>query len=312
MTDRLVSFPYLMPREGIVLHGEWLDDNDEAIFMDGMIRSWDPDYAIKAHRTLELRNGSLREQCKFGAGGVVRLGVSWYSPGTSLRSDGQVGITSQLVYLDSPPVPVVLDLSIGGDQLAGEVRIATEVTLVSQGTGAELVSPSIPGSILWRDEIRVVVEGAAARFPIQITEFPRDGIHAAWYLNIEEDLDRPVLGAVRLSLNRAHPAVKIMTGARARSAEADILLNMLYFDVGRQMLMVGLADEAFVDLSDKNQTASPYEDETLGRAIWNLTRTVAPRLSVSELRHIMINSAPDFEQLLQHGLRFLSDARSSS
>ena len=307
MVSRIVSFPYLLPGPDVVSAGVWMTADNVPAFEGGMIREWDPYYLVEARRTVAVDVELLREQCRLSEGARVRISSAWYSPGTSLRSDGEDGTSSHMLALERPADPVVLNVRIPGDQLAGELRIGTALTLVSPGSGAEPVSPSIPGSTLWSDEIRIKVEGEAARFPIQISDFPRENDGAAWYLEIDDDFSQPLMGSVRVCLNSKHPTIRRLTEGTADAIESEWILNLLYFDTGRQLLRVGLADDTFVELSDRSPRDPPYDEETLGRAVWYLARTIAPERTAGELRNLMNSSAPDFERLMQHSLKFLAD-----
>jgi len=79
------------------------------------------------------------------------------------------------------------------------------------------------------------------------------------------------------------------------------------FDVGRQLVNAGLADEEFVENCSANRRDPPYDRESTGRAIWGLLRNFAGVENASELRRRMKASPSEYERAVQSCLGIFGD-----
>jgi hypothetical protein len=171
-----------------------------------------------------------------------------------------------------------------------------------QSVNSDPLAASRPGSILWQDEIAISLEGSASRFPVAVLDFAEviglaNG--AAWTLEWSPgDLDQPVLGSVRLLVNRNHgPVVTAVSGGDDPRSLA--IASMIQFDVARSFLRTALRDDALLG-------GESFEADTVGRMLRDLLDRYWPGVDPSTLRQRMLDMPHRFESELQAGTGLLS------
>ena len=145
-------------------------------------------------------------------------------------------------------VKVVLAIEVPGAELAAALNLETTLVLVdSSETSGEPFVARRPGSILWRDENAVRLEGSAGLLPVAPVSFKDQGLpeQAAWYVSLDSsEWNSAAMGNLLVLLNDDNPAVRRATAA-PDEPESTIVLNALTVDVVCDLVGRALMDEEF-------------------------------------------------------------------
>jgi hypothetical protein len=169
--------------------------------LEDALPHWDPATAIRIAVIVAIDPAGVADDCRLVPSDHIRLALAWYSPGSGLRGCG-AGVD---LHSDSPAATIRLDVHVDGSLLADRLRLEPTLILATAGQSTERRAPHRPGSLLWRETRTILLEGQAARFPIELRDFTAHNWlphRAAWYLDWDpEDLGQTVLGNVRLYVN---------------------------------------------------------------------------------------------------------------
>jgi len=294
---RVQVLPYLVPHRDRVEPGTWRM-RVEALEAEvtELLHYWDPGMPLNLLRRLKVDVDGVRADCQLSPLDRLRLSVVWQSPGTTLRGRGDC-----LELRDnSAAVEVELKLQVDGAVLADRIRVETQLVLGNMGTGESPLAPRLPGSVLWRDETSVQLEGSASRFPVQWVDFRDAGwlpANAGWYLDWDQDdLERPLLGGVRLYINSAHDVVRRAAGATHPLPTERPIRDAMRWDVGRTLILGALTNDEFV--SDPGR----YAEGSIGSAICSLIGANFPGESLESLRNRLRSDPFQFDCYLQDRL----------
>jgi hypothetical protein len=277
---RQATPPYLLPAPETVSAGPWILGGAEPL--PERLVDWDPATELEVFREVELDADRLVAEGGLGPDARVRLLPMVRSDLTGLRIVGAAA-DLDLAFAGDGPHPI--SLRVGGGELGGTVTISTRLVWLS-GSNPSSLGPTRPGSELWGDEARCVLEGEGARFPVSAVSFASlmtlDPA-AAWTLDWEPSrLEDPVLGAVRLLVNTDHARVRESVVSGSQEPGADVVRALVHFDVARTLITTALRDEAFVE------TADSYPEGSVGRTIADLLRAhwdETPTALASRLRN---------------------------
>lgn len=290
--------PYLQPPEDSVDAGLW--NGALGAPLEAVLEHWDPFTVVELSRIVTVDTDAVRDACQLGPDAAFALSVSWWSSTTRLSggpSPTELGDLPGLLRVD-------LAQSLPGDRIGGRVDLRTRLVLRHPGLQPSPISPTEAGTVLWRDETAVAVEGSAARFPVTALDFSQtvfsDG--AAWALEWEaDDLARPLLGGLRLLLNSAHPQLTEALGSPTDPRTA-VLQSFITFDVARTLVHGALSNDDF--------TAAPhsYDEGTVGRAAADLIDSCWQAVPASSLAQRLRDNPARLDTSLQAYLGLLNTA----
>jgi hypothetical protein len=254
---------------------------------------WDCSTDLLVRRTAAVDAKEVRRDCGFGRRDEVRfrLAATWRCGGNPLRRC----LCTKEIAADTDRAELSLEGLIPGSELAEKLTLETLLVLVDASAPSPL-SPSRPGSILWRDGKTVLLEGLASRFPIEVADFEalyqRPG--AAWYLEWNcDDMTVPVRRGLRLLVNQRHPRVVLAATRPSASAESKAIASAIYCDVARSLICGALRSEDF------RQECSSYEDDSVGKAIYGLLRDYFPGRVPDEIYMEMLAEPEEFNASIQ-------------
>jgi len=188
--------PYLLPPEDAVVDHPWT--TDDGVEVPERFDHWDPYTATDLFRTVEVDLDMVRAACNLGPDASFALGASWSSDRTRLAGGSPPVELGTL----SGTIQAPLFVSVPGAVAGGRLTLLTRLALRSPGASPSVISPQRQGAILWTQESRLWLEGAASRFPISAVDFtnvswlPDGGL---WVVEWDpEVLDAPVLSGLRL------------------------------------------------------------------------------------------------------------------
>ena len=255
-------------------------------------KGWDYATPVDIVFRCETAVSELRRSVQLEPGSEVALVLRWHAAGgTGLRGAGQ-------------PCRVVeglneIHLHLDGHSLGGTLVLNAALILLVRAPGDSLpLAPARPGSVLWSQRKKVVLEGGGPMFPVELISFKDAGLrgpNAGWCLRWDsQDYDQAAGACLRLQFNRDHE--------RAAAAATDpqdpknaAFIQALRWDVARQMILVALDDEPGFNSLD-------WPERSLGAALTARVRTVFRGLSLDECRSLRRSNPEDFETSLQSAM----------
>jgi len=238
--SRAVSLGYLTPQQGAVQCGDWIirPKGQELLANPNQIENWQYATDLYVERPVSVGETLLRHSAALSDRDQIRGAVSWKASATGLQ-----GASSLTILREGPNTLVV---PIPGDLLGGTLTLRTVVSVAALDTGRSPLAAHRTGSVLWSDELTVILEGDVSRFPTEALSFRVNGLGSdgmAWRLHVDAtDLEAPALSAVRVILNTDHAVYRRLTES-AESPEADITRQFLAYDVARQMVEAALTND---------------------------------------------------------------------
>ncbi|MGY1813289.1 hypothetical protein [Blastococcus sp. SYSU D00820] len=269
-------FPFLRPPGDVVVVGPWsrlTPDGGEPL--PDTLTDWDYSTTLVLHRPLTVDGLRLRRLSGLPEDAAVDLSVQWLATSSALRGRAW---RSGLPTDDG--AGVTIDFELPSDDLGGTLELVTSVTLRRSAPGASRAAATRPGSVLWSDRQRVLLEGENTLFPIATADFhdlpyPTG---AGWYLHIEEDLEAAALGSILLVVNERHAVVMGAVEAASSPTEADMrVLSTLRTDLLRVLIERALTSEDLTEESD-------YPVGSLGALLLTVVRNAFPAFSMEALR----------------------------
>ena len=195
------------------------------------------------------------------------------------------------------PSRIVLDLTIPGSELMGDVECSVQLVLAVTPESRTPLSPWRTGSILWSDSRKILLGGRGGRFPVEWTAFSDSGqFHrdSGWQLDWNpDDLDVPTLAGIRLYMNSESVAL----ASAVESGGSDQLLGFMHFDVARS-LVTGVLENSEIE-------NPPFEPDSVGAVMTRLLTVVFEGEAISAIRQRMLENRAHFESELQGRLRLL-------
>jgi hypothetical protein len=261
---------------------------------------WDYSTSVTLQRELVVDAAGVRRDCQIGAEDRIAAVVVWRATGTTLR-----GLASAAL-VEGDRAALRCDLKLSGRDLGGTLRVETQLVLGGQGTGTSPLAAGRIGSILWRDLITVVLEGVAARFPVEVIDFAESGIpakNAAWYLEWPRGrLHESATGETRLYVNRRRDRIVDAVSMVNPDESGRLIWSAIRHDVGRTLIEGALADEEFVD------EPGAFESGTMGASIRRLLQTLWPGEEPRGLAGQMRQAPDDFSAELQDRLQLFGES----
>jgi hypothetical protein len=176
------------------------------------------------------------------------------------------------------------------------------LTLRRWTTDASPAAARRPGSVLWADRSRFLLQGDAVLFPLAVADFhdlPYP-TKASWYLEVGEDLEAAALGSILLLANERREVVVNALAAAGSPADADRrVLSALRTDVQRTLVEQALTHEDFADDAD-------YPTGSLGALLAAVLRTTFPALGLEALRRERKSEPARFTSRLQDATDLLA------
>jgi hypothetical protein len=241
------------------------------------LEHWDPYTEVEVFRTVDVNTDTVRTACGLGGDASLALATSWTSSRSRLGASGEgVEFADRRGVLRS-----TVSLTVPGPSAGGRLDLRTTLVLRAPGSTASAVSPRREGAILWFDEQRVALEGAAARFPVAAVDFttiPRLPDDGSWSLEWDgQDLGDPVLAAMRLIVNSEDPSLLEALRSGSTDPRSAALRSFVMFDVARSMVHAALRDDRFVEEPED------FSEDSVGRMLFELLSMNWPGVPIRAL-----------------------------
>ncbi len=267
--------PYLLPPPSAVSVDAWkaLDGTP----LPDRLDHWDPFTETELFRAADVDIESVRFACSLGEDSTFALVTSWWSSRTRLGSTGDaVELGTRRGVLRA-----TLRLQVPGPVAGGRLDLRTFLVLRHPGAAPSLVSPKREGAILWHEETRIALEGAAARFPVAALDFaeiPRLPQTGGWALEWDvEDLEAPVLASLRLLVNASDEVLLNSLRSGSSDPRSSVIRSFVTYDVGRVLVHAALRSEKFVE------DPEIFEEDSVGRMLFELLAMCWPGIPIKAL-----------------------------
>jgi|SRR5690554_223124 len=263
-------------------------------------KNWDYQVDLSYSRMLELNKAAIWEHCCLAKDAAISIFAEW---STSLSSYARARSPEHILTYDSEETEsrreeIELNLPISGSEVGGELYLET-IVLVHDPGSTRLPGATQAGSILWSERQEFILEAPGARLPICVENFNNfpekfDDPNASWHVELAVDgLEHSASVGMVIYLNSCKKALMSLLTPEEPSAASVLLIEMLRFDVQRQLLMMALRDEAFTD------PTYDYLEGSLGGALRMVLRNVFNNASLPEVKSLFEHSPERFESQLQ-------------
>lgn len=258
------------------------------------METWDVTVDIAATVTARLDLALLREDCGLPTGTKLTASLCWRSRGTSLR--GQLASTNLSPL--APTEEISLSGSLPGECAAQEVDFALIVHLTKRPR--QITNPLAAvdaGAVLWKSTRKVLIEGEAARFPVESRPFSSSlfPTQAPWFLEwTATNLDDPLLGGVRLFLNSEHPAAEQMM---SESELGMLWRDFMRVDTATQLIRGCLSSDEFVS------APSSFAEGSIGAHVNSLINVFLPNQTARSLLAMSLHEPSQFHAVLAAAFR---------
>jgi hypothetical protein len=296
--DTPVAPTYLLPDDEAVLLGPWLDHG--GLEIRDRVEHWDPVTDLELTRAATVDLDAARSQCALGADSAFALIAEWRAPSrTRLGGAGKPVELGHLTGVGRAPISV----NVPGREAGGRLDLTVRLVLRSCGSDPTPISPRRLGAILWTDTERVMLEGSAARFPTAAVDFgavPKVPDAAAWYLDWNvADLEHPVMGGLRLLLNRTNPRIVSAVRSTSDDPAAPLIRSIIRSDIARQLIRAALSSDEFMDSPDS------FADDSVGRLIRDLIASIWTGIPIDAIRERALQDPARFDADVQAALEVL-------
>lgn len=269
-----ISVGYLQPAPSRIRSDRPQIRSGDRPITDMSVPDWHYLTDISVEWVLDIDLEGLTKDCGLTPAGRVGGMLAWRSERTNLRASGRV-VELATGYNN-------LTALLPGSDLGGAVTVEARIVLLEIDSAAGRLAPARPGTLLWNESHRIILEGSGGRFPTTATDFASAGLPGGdagmWYLEIaDSDLGASVTQALRLHLNSANSTVRALLDNPAADTNIDIL-RFVRYETARQLLMAALSDEEFDDRAD-------YGRGTLGDVLITVQRIYFPGRSTDQLRN---------------------------
>jgi hypothetical protein len=270
------AYPFRRPPDHVVTASPWSRTAPNGIEpLPAVLTGWDYDTVLTLRRRIVVDGLLARTLSSLEKDDPIDLTIRWSASSSLLRGRA---------WRDRVPaedgVEFDVEFELAGDQLGGNLELATVLTLGGPTRSTSASAPRRPGSVLWSDRVAVLLQGDTSQFPLAIADFhdlpyPTE---AAWYLEIGEDLEAAALGSILLIANERCGAVVSALAAAAAPNEAQrIVLSTLRTELVRTLVEQALTHEDFTNEQD-------YPPGSLGALLATVLTRYLPAFSLEALR----------------------------
>lgn len=272
-------------------------DDGAAVPLPAFIPDWDFQRNLSLETVVGVDLEVVRASAALPAEAELALSVVWSSSGSGLRR-----LADRVPLQGAGTRSAQLSFTVIGRDGGGVLSVETQLVLVRGLDNPDPTGPRRAGSVLWRDDARVRLQGDASQFPMAVVDFKEAGYpgSAPWYLDIGPNLEAATMGAVVLLVNSATPVVLNALRKAEKASYAERLIHSaLRQDVVRLMVERAVADDELTD-------DSRFEPDTLGRTLLGVLRTYLPGTTLTSLRMTHRSDPALLSAKIQHAVGLFS------
>ena len=297
-------WPYRRPL-GRVQAEPWRLDDVTGVPLPAAIPAWDYTTDVTMARLVQINLAELREDCGLPLDARLRLCVRYW-PSTSLI---RRSVFREELPIRTDKVVCTVRITADGSELGGLLTVETALELATDLPYIDPFVAARSGSILWSDQTKIHLEGAAGLLPIAPVSFREAGLPegAAWYVSMDGgDWQQAAMGSLLVLLNEDNLVVRQAMEAD-RSEIAGMLWGILGADIVTDLVGRALDDEAFTDETPSDDLDG---DLTMAGLVRALMRTYLTRpgedteQSIKRLRDERHRDPSRFRAYVHAGLQF--------
>jgi hypothetical protein len=292
MTSR-VAYPTLILTDDCINPFEWeiLASDDTAMTVGEYLPDWDYSIPLRVQRFLSLDWSRVTDALDCGED-VKLAAVLKVGTGSGRLPRSILLRVSMDVSHDR--ADAFFALTIHGDQLSTVLDLTIDIILDAPSARGGVLTPTRPGDRVWKETVRMRLEGEEPRFPIEVADFElllgrSAAARSPWYLHWSpRDWSRDFHGSMRLYLNRDH---KDLIG-RVEAEESEVLRSLMA-DV------MGQVCECLVRDVDVDDQLNSWEDGSLGRQARQWLDLAFPRFDLGQARAVLESRPGEFRAAFQ-------------
>lgn len=198
-----------------------------------VITGWAPGTPIELRRSIEIQLPDLLCSSGLPPDTDLWINTSWIGSKSKIRERLRRQHVRDGINL--------VDVTLPEDRIGGTVTVLTTIVLANVGTGMTAAAQK-PGSILARDEVKLVLEGDSSSFPTSVIDFggTTNDPDASWHLVTGDDMESSFGGVFLLAVNeRDHALVKAIEAEKPNN-EQRCMVNAMMSGVGQLLLEIAL------------------------------------------------------------------------
>lgn len=264
-------WPYRRPVDRVHA-GPWRSGDTTGEPTAAALTVWDYSTDVTLGRLIDIELAELRQDCGLAADAPLRLCVRYW-PSTSLLRTSAFR-EDLAAHVDRTPCEV--RIAVDSTRLGGFLTVETLIELAADLPSDEPFIANRAGSILWSDQIRIHLEGAAGLLPVAPVSFKEAGLPtgSAWYVSMDGgDWQQAAMGSLLVLLNEDNAAVKEAMEA-SQGELSGMLWSVLEADIVTDLVGRALDDDAF---ADETPSDDPDGDLTMAGLVRSLVRLYLAR-----------------------------------
>ncbi|MDG4836938.1 hypothetical protein O7631_10465 [Micromonospora sp. WMMD967] len=222
----------------------WVHTDDGVAAADHL-PSWDYGTLLHFSRRVTVEMTALLTACGFDGPVSLAMNVRYW-PSTSLVRRSATHVPLQYDDL-SRQIETILEVEIPGTDLAGALTLETTIVLAASVGDAPPFVARRPGSVLWRDQTSIRLEGNAGLLPVAPVSFKTQGLpeQAAWYVSVDSaEWSSAAMGNLLVLLNDDNDQVSEAV-RKPKDPQAVVLWDALTVDVVYDLVGRALEDDEF-------------------------------------------------------------------
>ena len=285
--------PFLTPSFEMVQCQSWQMVEPSNNDLPYVLPEWDSATDIQVKRSIKVDLKNIWKSCELTLDDSIALVAEWASDGTSLRATSE-----KKLYLVGHQEGCEIELLIPGSELGQSITLSTRLVFFPGVIEkSSKLSPRIPGSILWQDEHKVLLEGEGSRFPMETINFEKlNGVplNSSWHLSwMPYEPELQLSANARLYLNNnSDEVIKSLTDSKPSEKKLAIR-RLIFWDVGRRLV------RGMLENKDFNGRQNGYPLGSLGLAVTTMLELYLPNESIEGLRSLLKSNPDLFETVLQ-------------
>lgn len=288
----VVVLPFCTLTDRSVMAGKWNVSVDDAAMIElaSCLKSWDSSSKVQLKRSVKIDWDLVSRE--LGVSGVcLQLHVV---VGTGSGKIPRIILNTHSHNLEPDTSEYYFDEYIGPRQLSSAIFLDTIITLANQASVESIISPSLPGSRLWSERVRIALGSDESQFPMEVINFADISYlnipaGALWFLHWSAaDWDRQFSSAVRLYLNSSAPSF-----VEKVKASDPLILQMLMSEVMHQICERLLHEYDFDTLSN-----TPAISGSLLDVAYSWIRQAWPGMSLGFVKTVLDQAPGEFSAKL--------------
>jgi hypothetical protein len=226
--------PYRVPSADSVHFGRWTRPDREDEPLPDHLEGWDPLNDVVIERVVTADLDGIRRDCGLSQDSELTLTASWVNQQSGM---------AELGYRHPLRPEQSIRVQMQSERLGGSLVLRTTISIARTDPSRGLGVARWAGSVLASHEQLLVLEGSGPMMPIADVDLAktRFGEEASWALQLDDDLEAPVLGRLLLLVNSKDSELLRALSAAKPDARQTALIDELEAGVAADLFRAALA-----------------------------------------------------------------------